>query len=309
MSKRMNDSARLLGWKRKAATFVTKIWSRYEQGFVFLAAKKCDRWNEQSFPIDQTLEGRVYEFLKNHSRTEHDLYFCPNAFNKPYRRNKLALPSSYAWVDIDDADPDEFHPQPGILIRTSPQRFQGLWMFKEEIPPKEAEIYSKALAYNHGADKNGWSVTKYLRLPHTFNHKPEYNRPFVTMLKESWRRKPRIAIQISIDDWKASSAPVVIVDGNNSDDWKPVYEKYKDKLHVRVQHLIRTKEAYNFEKDRSKCVFEVIAGLHNAGADVEEIAAVVRVNPYFVSKHGWDDERLAEEIARVLSKLGDDDAS
>jgi hypothetical protein len=59
-----------------------------------------------------------------------------------------------------------------------------------------------------------------------------------------------------------------------------------------------------YERDRSKCIFEIVAGLHDAGATSDEIASVLWHNPYFVSKHGQDRRTLGAEMGRIISKLG-----
>jgi hypothetical protein len=85
-------------------------------------------------------------------------------------------------------------------------------------------------------------------------------------------------------------------------DWRRVLQKYWRKLRPRVRALIQNRRVY--EGDRSKCVYAIVAGLHDAGASPNEIAAVVWHNPYFISKHGQRLDRLNAEISRIVSKLG-----
>ena len=58
-----------------------------------------------------------------------------------------------------------------------------------------------------------------------------------------------------------------------------------------------------YEVDRSKQVYHMIAGLYEAGATLDEIAVCLWPNPYFVSKYGQDEDKLAEEIERITGKL------
>lgn len=210
MLERMNNKARHNTWKQQASEFVCKIWSPFNNGFVFLATRSSNnqRWKQHHFNLPISQERLVKHFSK-YSRDEYDHYFCPNAFSEPLRRAEYTLATPYTWVDIDDANPDSFDPAPGILIRTSPQRFQGVWVHEEIIPASDAEIYSKGLAYKYNADTNGWSSTKYLRVPWTRNHKPNYNQPIVRLIRNDFSEQIREAVPISIEDFSKSKAPII----------------------------------------------------------------------------------------------------
>ena len=87
--------------------------------------------------------------------------------------------------------------------------------------------------------------------------------------------------------------------------WRSIYRRYKPKLHRRTRFLIEGEKAASFEHDRSKCIYEIVADLHHAEASADEIAAIVWVNPYFISKCGKRLGKLHEELGRILPKLGD----
>ena len=80
-----------------------------------------------------------------------------------------------------------------------------------------------------------------------------------------------------------------------------VLKRYAKKLHPKVIYLIRHERAH--ETDRSSCLFLMIAGLYEAGAAVDEIAAVLWDSPYFVGKHGHNITKLNDELTRVIGKL------
>lgn len=306
MRNRMNNRAHSDDWEELAANFLCKVWGVFADGFVFAASKdrKSATWREHSFQLPIS-KRELMRFFRDHPRDRRDLYFCPNAFDKPTRKKQFALPTLYAWADIDDADPDAFDPQPGVLIETSSDRYQGLWLFRDHRDAPQAEVYSKALAYMFGADRNGWSITKYLRVPFTFNHKPERKTAAVKLVEDDFRITIRPSLVLDTADWdrtdnRAISANVILL----TKDWQEIAEKYRKDLHPRVRSLIWTDRAFAYERDRSKCIFEIIAGLHEAGADVNEIAFLVFENPYFRSKHGVNPERAMEEVGRVVAKLG-----
>jgi len=305
MRRRMNDSARPERkiWHQQAAEFVGDIWAVFPAGYGFVAAREAGggRWQEMCIPVQNCMD-HLTEIFGSLSPRRYDFYFCPNAFSRRERRAVYALPTPYAWVDIDGADVAAFNPKPDILIRTSPGRHQGVWWFADYVPPQTAERYSRTLAYTFRADRNGWSATKYLRIPFTFNHKPEYDIPNVELLRYSLRPQRRSEIAVVADGVSSSRRKF----GNISPaDVDPVHvlKKYRPKLHLRTRALLTSKAAYAFEKDRSKCIYEIIVDLHHAGADPHEIGAALWVNPYFVSKHGKDLGKLNEEVWRVISKL------
>lgn len=276
------------------------------RGFGFLATRTTGgkRWRERVFPLGDHHDALISYFVA-YPREQFDHYWCANSFRKPERRAVHALPTPYGWADIDGANPEKFDPPPGVLIETSPGRYQGLWRFPETIAAREAELYSKVLAYNFGADANGWSATKYLRVPFTYNHKPEYDRPRVKLLCADFAPRARPALQVRREDWDASNAPVFHVELQMPKDWRAVYQRYRKQLHLRVRFLIDSKTVYAFEKDRSKCIYEIVVDLARVGAAPQEIAAILWHNPYFLSKHGKDLGKLNEELWRILDKFGD----
>lgn len=303
--RRMNDHSRAHQWWRNSSEIIARTMKNRGKGHVFLATREVgtELWQDHAFKTED-LKGATLKHFRKYSRQNYDHYFCVNVFRAPVRKKVNALPSCCAWVDIDDADPNAFDPPPNILIRTSPGRFQGIRLFKDTITRRKAEQYSKDLAYNFSADKNGWSATKYLRVPYTFNHKPEYDRPLVKVLRFSLTPQVRKPLPNSGRIRRSSGHTVFQTDMKDTEDWQRIYRKYRKKLHVRVRSLIDTKRAYVFEKDRSKCIYEIVVSMAEAGASLGEIASVLWHNPYFICKHGQNRDRLDQELSRILSKIG-----
>jgi len=306
MGSPVNDDARPEYWQRKAVEFVENIWSRHHHGYGFIGIRhaKSGSWNNIRVKLGAPREALAKCFA-DFNRRDHDLYFCPNPFNRPVLQKPYALPTPYAWADIDGADPEAFDPRPTILWETSPGRFQGLWEFDSLFSPQEAEAVSRSFAYAFGADRGGWAVTKYLRVPYTFNHKPEYALPRVTVSADATDPIPVPTDLPAVAEQPDGEGQVDIEDGEPSKWWRSIYRRYKPKLHRRTRFLIESKEVASFERDRSKCIYEVVADLHRAGASVAEIEAIIWVNPYFISKYGKRLGKLHDEVGRILSKLGD----
>lgn len=283
--------------------FLQDIWDETElQTYTFLAFKKVatGKWTEHAIGAGGSFS-EVSELLHEYSRWDNDQYFCPNLFSNPRRKSRYALPTRFSWCDMDDSNPDDYDPRASLVWRTSPHRYQALWSWDKTHDVSEAERFSKALAYRHGGDKNGWSATKMLRLIGSVNHKPEYYEPYVQTIHCDWTRvvsRP-LPLKGRRHNWPAGLADV---DANpNRHDRLTVLKKYWKDLHPKVRTLVRHRKAY--EPDRSAQIFHMIAGLHEAGASHDEIAGVLWDSPYFIEKHGQDIGKLNDEIGRVIGKL------
>lgn len=303
MPKRMNDGARPVETNdlsvKLQASFLKRVWSRHKSGYVFLAARnpKTNSWVDKAFKVPVDVSA-VQAFLTDQPDSEFDIYYCPNVFSKPRRLAFYALPTPFVWCDIDGADPSAFNPRPTLLTSTSPGRHQGLWQLDAPVDPEHAESLSKDLAYRFGGDPTGWSITKYLRVPGTTNHKPAYDRPPVTVEEDTdetiapWTAPEEGArgctTDLDLDPFAADPAEVA--------------RRYRKKLRSEMYWLMTDK--VQMSRDRSRCVFMIVAALHEAGATKDEIAAVVWRSPYFVSKYGQSLRSLNQEVGRILAKLG-----
>lgn len=284
---------------RRPSRFLKRIWDQHEDGFVFLAARNpnTNRWIDEAFNVPVNWSD-VAAFLTDHSHRTYDIYYCPNVFSKPRRLAFYALPTPFVWCDIDGADPSAFNPRPTFLTSTSPGRHQGLWQLDAPINPGQAAALSKDLAYRFGGDPTGWSITKYLRVPGTTNHKPAYDRPPVTVEEDMgetiapWTVPEEGArgctTDLDLDPFAADPAEVA--------------RRYRKKLRSEMYWLMTDK--VQMSRDRSRCIFMIVAALHEAGATKDEIAAVVWRSPYFISKYGQSLRSLNQEVGRILAKLG-----
>jgi RepB DNA-primase from phage plasmid len=264
-----------------------------------LAARRDGRWVERSFPIDG--DG-IEDFFTNHSYRLWDLYFCPNAFNRNRRLGMYALPTCYAHCDIDGGDPATFEPAPTILVETSPRRTQGIWEFGTAVSSTQAEAVSRALTRTYGGDRGGWSITKFLRIPGSFNHKPQYDLPVVTIVMDTVTPIEHWPSALTTTGPRQSVGPGRAAEVDPlACDWRQVISKYEAKLkrvHRRIM-CATTLESPN----RSRMIFMIIANLYDAGATRDEIAAVVWRSPYFIDKHGANIDRLESELRRICNDL------
>lgn len=293
---------------RSQCQFFEDVWDFWEMPkgtiYTFLGFKRVSdgKWIDKAIKIkNSAFSTELFDLLTQFNRWDYDQYFCPNAFSKPRRKQRYALPTRFGWCDIDESDPDAYDPWPSLVWETSPDRYQALWSWDKYHEPDEAEGFSKALAYRHGGDRNGWTITKMLRLMGSVNHKPKYDEPFVHTVACDWTEICARPLVLKRDQAKVSG-PLPEVDVNPAKfNAAEVVKKYRGQLHPKARTLMRNRKAY--EENKSAQIFHMIAALYEAGACFDEIASVIWPNPYFVEKHGHDIGKLNEEIARVVGKL------
>ncbi len=240
--------------------------------------------------------------LEKYNRWDWDQYFCPNMFFEPRRKKEFARDSRLAWCDVDEADPYEFKPHPSIILKTSPERTQALWVWNKKYAPERAEAYSRSLTYRHHGDKNGWPINKLLRIPGSINHKEEYDQPFISLVHcdltpITKRPKPYKIIG------RSYGSQTQVLDFNHKAHKRlDVLKKHRSKLDPKARVLIRNNKAH--EKDRSAQIFHMVISLYEAGASLDEIASVIWDSPYFQDKYPDDIGALHAELSRIMSKIG-----
>lgn len=137
---------------------------------------------------------KIEERINTMSAT-HNVYFCPQLLSRPKRNKDSVATCTNAWSDLDECHPNNCVVKPTFEIETSPNRYQAYWAFEDPVDPFDAESISKRIAYYHafqGADKSGWDLTQLMRIPGTYNRKPEYDEVPVRIL-EHRRDKYRIS--------------------------------------------------------------------------------------------------------------------
>ena len=277
--------------------FLEQLWDYPVQEYTVMGVKSGDWWKDLYIKGDRAR--RIAEILTDYPPSKYDIYFCPNAFDRPSRKTPYALPTNYGWCDIDDNDVSRYDPQPNILWETSPGRFQGIWIWREPAEGKVAEQYSRNIVYKQGGDHGGWSITKMLRLPGTINHKSDYNRPIV-MLRAYDRRPQKLPASISkIDKRKAVRTPASTT--ASGDDRGLIMRRYRRAMGLHAGSLMTATRV--LRHDRSGAVYQIVAGMIGAGASDSEIAAVLLGNPYFVDKWGTDLAKAEDQIARIRTRL------
>jgi hypothetical protein len=147
-----------------AKRFLRTVWGKqYGEGHPILAAKDWSSGSWQDIPASDPLSLPTLD----------DLYFAPTLFSEPRRQKQFALPGKWLYADLDEVVPDSIagHLRPTIAWETSEGRFQCMWLLERPLRPEQLEVVNQKLTYFVGADKGGWSCTKVLRVPGSFNNK------------------------------------------------------------------------------------------------------------------------------------------
>jgi hypothetical protein len=286
--------------------FLCDLW--YDPAFLAPDAfgNLCFRRRGTTKMIDKfvPLRGkiRIDRLLRRYDRHRFDQYFSPNVYARPSRKVSCVQITRLGWCDVDDADPFAFDPKPSVVWETSPGRTQALWFWDRPHTPAQASAFSKALAYRHSGDKGGSAPNKLLRLPGSFNHKPDYDKPFIPLLKfdsSPIKARPKL---LTGQHGVGAAAPEALDMNPHAHDRLDVLRKYRSKLDASTRSLIRHKRV--MAEDRSGRIFAMVAGLHEAGATLDEIASVIWSSPYFRDKYGDDQNALETEVSRIIARVG-----
>lgn len=243
----------------------------------------------------------IRAILLRFDRHNFDQYFSPNVYTRPSRKIGCVQITRLGWCDVDKANPFAFHPKPSVVWYTSQVRTQALWFWDRPHTPVEASAFSKALTYRHGGDKGGSAPNKLLRLPGSFNHKPEYDTPFIRLVH--FDPSPITARPKLLTGQQAVGAaePDALDMNPYAHDRLAVLKKYRSKLSASTRSLIRHNQV--LADDRSARRYAIVAGLYEAGATLDEIASVLWTSPYFRDKYGADQSALETEVSRIIARV------
>jgi hypothetical protein len=167
----------------KRETFFKLVFGKQE-GWICISymhytdGKK--KWSDHFFEYPKQLPNMLHQIEQNFKSA--NTYFCPQLFatnQRPpgassARRKENVKTCTCVWSDLDTCAPELLLVEPTVVISSSPNRYQALWVLRDPIPPADAEQISKNIAYHHvpdGADNGGWDLTQLLRVPFTYNLK------------------------------------------------------------------------------------------------------------------------------------------
>lgn len=282
-------------------TFFRVVFNRAPFGYLCVARRVINKgaFQERFFQWPDDLEG-LGEYI-NESVMNHDVWFCPMLFNIPSRKKEDVDVCPMIWADLDECTPDQLLVPATVVIESSKDRYQGLWLLNEPIEPQDAEDAAKRIAYYHadqGADKSGWDLTQLIRVPFTLNHK--YDPPEVVLVTGAGD-----AVEPSVFE----AYPVVAEDvaaiwpfPESIEDAETLLQEHKNNLPLDVWQLLQVEP----DDDWSRALWYLELLLCEAGLsreDVFSIARVAKCNKY--RRDGRSQKMLWREVCKAWAQVAE----
>lgn len=221
-------------------TFFKHLLGPHTKGFICIATLEPDNTNfkERFFAWPE----QIPQMLDHVDRVTptHNVYFCPQLLSKPKRIKDTVSACACAWADLDECDANNMLVEPTVIVESSPMRYQAYWVFEDIQAPEDAEALSKRIAHYHsfqGADRSGWDLTQLLRVPGTFNRKPQYGEVPVAIVEinrnryrmEDFKKYPKILVE------EHSQFPFPVLDDDVTGE--SLLEKYETVLPPQARFL------------------------------------------------------------------------
>ncbi len=290
----------------KRATFFRLIFGDNE-GYVCIAhSPQKGQMLETYFKYPDNLD-RMLAHINDHF-FDSNVYFCPQLLKTKKRTKNNILSCPTLWADLDDCPPDNLRVKPSVVIETSNERFQSLWVMESPLDPSDAEDYSRRIAYAHadeGADKSGWDLTQLLRVPFTYNNKYGKHR-YIVQIVEANKKKYRLSDfteypQVEDHLYLETPFPEELPDI----DAKQILEEKKRDLKPNVWSLFYEEP----DSDWSKALWTLELLLFESGLDTTEVYIVCQEAA--CNKYARDDKspvHLWREVCKAEAFLKDRDS-
>jgi hypothetical protein len=257
-----------------------------------------------------------------------DMYFCTTLLRDTKRvKENATVASQIVWADLDTCDPEVLRVEPTVVVETSPGRYHAYWKLDKAYPALQVEEVNKRIAYAHvadGCDKTGWPLTKYLRVPNTYNHKylPSFYPVEVGQFHSSqypldaFDVYPAVEVNERLDVAMPSDEELAEIDPNQ------VLIEVRGSVNPRVWRLATEEPEFDEKSGRidwSKNAWMLALSLFDAGRSREEVFVVLwdaACNKYRVRDDRpnarelvWNEVLRAEEQAdnaRLFTPIDDE---
>ena len=232
------------------------------------------------------------KYIGRKLKGEHgDLYICFNPV-KDERKKENAQDSFILGVDIDGV-PVPTDLAPNYYWETSPDKYQGIYVFDNPLTPKEQESLLRKLIIKYEFDPASADVIHFYRVPSTHNYK--YNSVFkVSKMqgKGGCYRKSKF-----IEDLKDVKLVIKTADIVN--------EKITVPEDMNFEEVIEKYDLFRFYDhtlgvDRSSWAWMVEMNMIKQGATKAEVKSILLNTPEEVAK--FDGDKLDDEINRAFAK-------
>ena len=257
-------------------------------------------FKEKYYRYPEQLE-QACEAITKYSQ-DYNAYFCPQLFKSGTlgsRKKENVIFAPMAYADLDGCHPDNLLVEPSVVIESSPDRFQALWLLDEsQASPKFAEDLSRRIAYLHkdqGCDQSGWDLTQLLRVPYTVNYKYKIPKPVkLVSVKNETFSADEFKEYPHVKSYGRSDEPMPDISNINVEQ---LLDKNKADINPRVFELF---ENIPPQTDWSTHLWNLELALFEGGFDKPQVFAVARkaaCNKYDRDQRG--DKPLWKEVLRA----------
>ncbi len=174
----------------EATSHFLRIWFDGCGGLVELRAFRDSKVSRRFFPLDQP--EKIAEWAAGHQGW--DVYYgtCPRKDESSGRETNLRdLPGLWLDFDFKDFDAggievmeilDGFAHPPSLLVHSG-GGIHAYWKFERPVPPtRKMKGQLKGLCRHLRGDPSATDLSRIMRLPGTWNHKPKYRIPLPVLL-------------------------------------------------------------------------------------------------------------------------------
>jgi len=238
-----------------------------------------------------------------HTSEGREVYVCAHLLSRRRRIKANAAPLLALYADGDGATIGDGIPEPTAVVQSSPGREQFYWRLASPMPPQEAELLNRRIAYAMGADESGWDLTQLLRVPDTQNHKYAETPivKIVTLREKRYDPEELCAMLPPLPEKKPKSAD------RSRRPRHVIQDVDLSRLSARIRDLIVHGNRREY-LSRSEADFAACVAMFGAGYTEAEVWAVMTdpangITEKFLEKGRYGERYLALTIgkARVLA--------
>lgn len=287
-----------------------RTWrSQEQQGYVFIGFRELGGvWRDRGFEyLGARSERKIVRAVEELVQRGGDIYWCPNVFTTERRIRDGVTGGRFLYADLDAVDPSKIDPslKPTIAWRSSRDRFQALWKLEESLPADRLEELNRRLSYALGADKSGWDLTQYLRVPGTLNYKYDPPQPGELL----WTTGP--TYQVGILETLVPSVAETADAAKSPDDrqlaaFLKLLRKYKKRIPPNVYRLLQypPREVAKNVGKRSDVLWRIEHELIRAQIPLDDIVELIRLSAWNKYRGRRDEQkRIYTEVAKVYSEV------
>src|SRR5690606_3129947 len=287
-----------------------RTWrSQEQQGYVFIGFRELGGvWRDRGFKyLGPRCERKIARAVEDLTQRGGDIYWCPNVFTTERRIRDGVTEGRFLYADLDAVDPRGIDPslKPTIAWRSSRDRFQALWKLEESLPADRLEELNRRLSYALGADKSGWDLTQYLRVPGTLNYKYDPPQPGELL----WADGP--VYQAGMLETLVPSVAETADAAKAHDDrqlaaFLELLRKYKKRIPPNVYRLLQypPKEVAKNVGKRSNVLWRIEHELIRAQIPLDDIVELIRLSAWNKYRGRRDEQkRIYTEVAKVYSEV------